>query len=92
MTTNEPKAPGCCCGARTRAGGICQTEALANGRCRLHGGLSTGPRTPKGLSRSRRANWKNGAYAGTAKLLSYETRSLLLRAEETVARLSDLAT
>jgi len=32
-------------------------------RCRLHGGLSTGPRTPEGLERSRRARWKHGAYS-----------------------------
>jgi hypothetical protein len=34
------------CGARTRAGTPCPTPAMANGRCRMHGGLSTGP--PKG--------------------------------------------
>ncbi|MGH6962647.1 MAG: HGGxSTG domain-containing protein, partial [Dongiaceae bacterium] len=34
------------CGARTRCGGECRQPAMPNGRCRLHGGLSTGPRTP----------------------------------------------
>jgi hypothetical protein len=29
-------------------------------RCRLHGGASTGPRTPEGLVRSQRARWKHG--------------------------------
>ena len=43
---------------------------MKNGRCRVHGGLSTGPRTPEGLARSRRANWKHGAY-------SREVRELL---------------
>ena len=38
------------CGARTRAGGCCRQPAMANGRCRMHGGLSTGPRTPEGLA------------------------------------------
>jgi hypothetical protein len=33
------------CGARTRRGTACQCKALTNGRCRLHGGLSTGPKT-----------------------------------------------
>ena len=33
---------------------------MANGRCRMHGGASTGPRTPEGLERCRRANWKHG--------------------------------
>jgi hypothetical protein len=31
---------------------------MPNGRCKDHGGKSTGPRTPEGLERSRRANWK----------------------------------
>ena len=32
------------CGAKTRAGGECRGPAMANGRCKLHGGLSTGPK------------------------------------------------
>jgi hypothetical protein len=32
----------------------------------MHGGMSTGPRTPEGLERSRRANWKHGAYSREA--------------------------
>lgn len=36
---------GMTCGARTRAGTPCKRRDLyASGRCRLHGGLSTGPR------------------------------------------------
>jgi hypothetical protein len=31
---------------------------MPNGRCKVHGGKSTGPRTPEGLERSRRANWR----------------------------------
>jgi hypothetical protein len=31
------------------------------------GGKSTGPRTPEGLERSRRANWKHGYYSREAK-------------------------
>jgi hypothetical protein len=27
----------------------------------MHGGSSTGPRTPEGLERGKRANWKRGA-------------------------------
>jgi hypothetical protein len=33
---------------------------MPNGRCKVHGGKSTGPRTPEGLERSRKANWKHG--------------------------------
>ena len=47
------KAPRC--GARTRNGGCCRQPAMKNGRCRMHGGLSTGPRTAEGLARARRA-------------------------------------
>lgn len=36
---------GMTCGAKTRAGTPCKRRDLyASGRCRLHGGLSTGPR------------------------------------------------
>jgi hypothetical protein len=31
------------CGARTRAGCPCRAPAMKNGRCRMHGGASTGP-------------------------------------------------
>ena len=34
------------CGAKTRAGGQCKAPAMKNGRCRVHGGSSTGPKTP----------------------------------------------
>ena len=40
------------CGARTRKGTPCKRAALANHRCRNHGGLSCGPRTPEGRRRS----------------------------------------
>ncbi|MDS1030535.1 HGGxSTG domain-containing protein [Bacillota bacterium LX-D] len=35
------------CGAKTRSGEPCKKAALANGRCRLHGGKSTGPKDKK---------------------------------------------
>lgn len=31
------------CGAKTRAGCPCRAPAMKNGRCRMHGGVSTGP-------------------------------------------------
>ena len=33
------------CGAKRRDGGSCRQAAMGNGRCRMHGGKSTGPRT-----------------------------------------------
>lgn len=41
------------CGARTRAGNPCKRRDIhGSGRCPLHGGLSTGPRTADGKARS----------------------------------------
>jgi hypothetical protein len=48
------------CGAQTRRGTPCAGPAMRNGRCRMHGGPSTGPRTPEGLDRSRKARWVHG--------------------------------
>ena len=63
------------CGAkRRRGGGTCRAPAMANGRCRLHGGKSTGPRTPEGLERSRRARLVHGYYTAEAKAARAEAR------------------
>ena len=40
------------CGARTRAGPPCRSPAMANGRCRMHGGTSPG--APKGNANARK--------------------------------------
>jgi hypothetical protein len=54
------------CGARAkRTGCACRAPAMANGRCRMHGGKSTGPRTPEGLARIAAARTTHGAYAQT---------------------------
>ncbi len=37
------------CGAKTRAGAPCRNIPMKNGRCRMHGGGSTGPRTAPAL-------------------------------------------
>ena len=55
------------CGAKNRRGTPCQCPAMANGRCRLHGGLSTGPKTPEGKERIRKAVTKHGRYSAAAK-------------------------
>jgi hypothetical protein len=36
---------------------------VRNGRCRMHGGKSTGPRTEAGLERCREAHRKTGRYS-----------------------------
>ena len=56
-----PNWPGVRCLAKTRRGTKCQSAAYKhNGRCRLHGGLSTGARTLEGLKRISEANLKHG--------------------------------
>lgn len=54
------------CGAKTRSGAPCRAPAMWSKkagkytRCRMHGGASTGPRTPEGIERCRKAAWKHG--------------------------------
>jgi hypothetical protein len=49
------------CGAKKRRKGTpCRSPAMANGRCRIHGGTSTGPRTAAGIERIRAAHLKHG--------------------------------
>jgi hypothetical protein len=67
------------CGARSkRTGKPCQAAAMRNGRCKLHGGKSTGPRTMEGLERSRRANWKHGHFSREAKAERSRLRAAIL--------------
>ena len=52
--------PGRRCLAKTRRSTLCQKAALkGRNRCRLHGGLSTGPRTPEGKARTIAAHTKH---------------------------------
>ena len=48
------------CGAQTRRGTPCQSPAMANGRCRMHGGKLPG--APRG----NRYAWKHGRYSREA--------------------------
>ena len=43
------------CGAKTRSGGVCQNWAMANGRCRMHGG-----KVPRGAALPQ---FKHGRYS-----------------------------
>jgi len=52
------------CGARTRAGTPCKLKSIyANGRCKFHGGCSTGPKTELGKAQAR----INGMLGGRPK-------------------------
>ena len=68
------------CGAKTRQGTACLCPAMRNGRCRLHGGLSTGPVTPQGIERIRCAVTKHGRYTKAAKEERRQVRDLLREA------------
>ncbi len=52
------------CGAHARTTGApCRAKALPNGRCKLHGGMSTGPKTLEGrqtISAATKARMFNG--------------------------------
>lgn len=49
------------CRATTRAGTPCKQKGLfENGRCHLHGGLSTGPKTEAGKEQARINGRKGG--------------------------------
>jgi hypothetical protein len=72
------------CGAKNRRGSPCQCPAMKNGRCRLHGGLSTGPKTAAGIKRIRQAVTKHGRYSARAKAEREHYRGLLRWCRETL--------
>lgn len=57
----------CCAKSRFSATGACRQPAMkGKKRCRLHGGKSTGPKTPEGRKRCARSNYKHGFYTNAA--------------------------
>jgi hypothetical protein len=52
---------------------------MSNGRCRMHGGRSTGPRTPEGLARLTAARTKHGAYNAGPRAFHAGCRTLMVR-------------
>ena len=69
------------CRSKTRSGALCQKHPIAGRtRCRLHGGLSTGPKTLKRKAACVAAHWKHGrrskAYVETRKRLWADLRKL----------------
>jgi hypothetical protein len=59
------------CGARRKYDRQpCQAKALANGRCKYHGGMSTGPKTIAGrlrISEAQKARWRRYAARAATK-------------------------
>lgn len=56
------------CGAESRRNNHkpCRQPAMKNGRCRMHGGKSTGPKTEEGKKKAAAANLKHGRYTNAA--------------------------
>lgn len=65
------------CGAHTRAGDACRQPAMPNGRCRLHGGRSTGPRTEAGRAAVATARTKHGQYDAESRAFLAAINALL---------------
>jgi hypothetical protein len=82
------KAPRC--GAKARRGTSCQCPAMKNGRCRMHGGLSTGPRTLEGIERIRRAVTKHGRHSAAAKAEAQHLQRLLKECRAGIEELNRL--
>jgi uncharacterized protein YjcR len=68
------------CGAKTRKGAPCRSPAMRNGRCRMHGGKSTG--APKGNKNA----WKHGHYSEVAKAGRSFVKQLLQNARELLSK------
>lgn len=60
--TSEVPHDSSVCGAKARTNihQPCRRIAMANGRCHLHGGKSTGSKTPEGKLIQKMASWKHG--------------------------------
>ena len=76
-----PDWPGHRCLAKTRRGTPCQNPVVTGrNRCRMHGGKSTGPRTPEGKARSIAAHTKHGrrskAHVEKVKAINAEQRRI----------------
>ena len=56
------------CGAKAKQNNHqpCRQPAMKNGRCRLHGGKSTGAKTKEGKEKAAKANYKYGLYTNKA--------------------------
>lgn len=74
------------CGAKARTNNYqpCRQPAMANGRCRLHGGKSTGAKTKEGQLRSKNASWRHGMASKEALEEKKAFRNLLKQYKSTL--------
>jgi hypothetical protein len=81
---NQPGDPNSAprCGAKTRSGTPCRGPAMrGKKRCKLHGGKSTGPRTPEGLARSKTSRLRHGFYSREAVEARRQKRAMRRKAQ-----------
>jgi hypothetical protein len=80
------------CGARARTKGYkpCKRIAMKNGRCPLHGGLSTGAKTKEGKHRQKMASWKHGLRSKEAVLEKKCLQKLIRECKSNLKLLLDL--
>ena len=71
------------CGAKTRRGTACQSPAVRERRCRMHGG-APGSGAPSG---SRNGNYRHGHFTAEAKEQRRRLRSLIREARKMVTSL-----
>jgi hypothetical protein len=77
------------CGAHARSTGQpCKAKAMANGRCRNHGGLSSGPKTPEGRAAVSKASKERYHRGGREALKIGYTRWLEADGREMLSRLA----
>jgi hypothetical protein len=77
------------CGAYARSTGKpCQAKALTNGRCKNHGGMSTGPKTPEGRKAIAEATRQRMASGGRMRVLKGFYRWLDGGGKEMLSRLA----
>jgi len=68
------------CGARTRAGCPCRAPAIHGKlRCSMHGGRSTGPRTPEGRARVAAARTTHGGFSAETRAFNRHHLTVLRR-------------
>jgi len=68
------------CGAKTRNGSLCRAPAMKTGRCRMHGGKSTGAPTDNQNAR------KHGLYSRDAIEERRHIRALINSSKELVEK------
>lgn len=79
------------CGARARTNNHqpCRRIAMANGRCRLHGGLTPkhnpGPKTKEGKQRQKMASWKHGMRSKEAIKEKQEITELIRNSKKLIS-------